>query len=164
MDKQSLFNSLYESHFDKVSRLCRGYFAGDEAESLDAAQEVFIKIWEHLESFRGESSIGTWIYRIAVNTCLLHLRKQSSKKRKMLPELPLMDTDASMQEEGERLQKMYQCINRLSATDKVITLMMLEGIGYSEISSIVGINEDTLRVRIHRIKKSLTECVHHGNV
>lgn len=82
----------------------------------------------------------------------------------MLPELPLMDTDASMQEEGERLQKMYQCINRLSATDKVITLMMLEGIGYSEISSIVGINEDTLRVRIHRIKKSLTECVHHGNV
>jgi RNA polymerase sigma factor (sigma-70 family) len=163
MDKRSLFNSIYESHFNKVSRLCRGYFVGDAAQSTDATQEVFIKIWEHLDSFRNESSISTWIYRIAVNTCLLHLRKQSSKKRKTLNELP-HDLATSINEEDDRLQRMYQCIDRLAANDKIVTLMMLDGVSYSEIAVIIGVSEETLRVRIHRIKKSLTQCVHHGNI
>ena len=55
---------------------------------------------------------------------------------------------------------MYQCINKLDETGKMIILMILEGIEYREISETVGINEETLRVRIHRIKKNLTQCVH----
>jgi RNA polymerase sigma factor (sigma-70 family) len=67
-------------------------------------------------------------------------------------------------EEEEKLQKMYTCIQKLEEKEKMITLLMLEGTSYPEIAEVVGISEETLRVRIHRIKKNLTLCVQHGNI
>lgn len=61
--------------------------------------------------------------------------------------------------EEEQLKKMYTCIGQLEATDRLIITMILEGMDYGEIADIVGITGDTLRVRIHRIKKKLTNCV-----
>jgi RNA polymerase sigma factor (sigma-70 family) len=164
VDKKAHFNELFEKHYAKVFRLCKGYFSGNEALASDSAQEVFIKIWESLDSFRGESSISTWIYRISVNTCLLYLRKQSTKKEKVTDVFPSIAAEQYSFEEEEKLQKMYACIQKLEEKDKMITLMMLEGIGYQEISEVLGITEEALRVRIHRIKKNLTQCVQHGNI
>jgi RNA polymerase sigma factor (sigma-70 family) len=164
VDKKAKFNDLFERHYAKVFRLCKGYFNGNEALASDSSQEVFIKIWESLDSFRGESSIGTWIYRISVNTCLLYLRKQSTKREKVTAIFPPIAVESYSYEEEAKLQKMYSCIQQLEEKDKMITLMMLEGIGYQEISEVVGITEETLRVRIHRIKKNLTQCVQHGNI
>lgn len=164
MEKESQFNQLYDSHYAKVFRLCRGYFQGNDALASDTAQDIFIKIWEHLDSFRNQSSISTWLYRISVNTCLMHLRKQSVKKEKSTDQLPSIAAEATSHEEEEKMQKMYACIHQLGEQDKLITLMMLEGIAYEQIAEVVGISEETLRVRIHRIKKSLTQCVKHGNV
>ena len=164
MDKKLRFNELFDKHYAKVFRLCKGYFNGSEALASDSAQEVFIKIWESLDSFRGESNISTWIYRISVNTCLLYLRKQSSKKEKATTVFPPIAAEQYSFEEDDKLQKMYACIQKLEEKDKMITLMMLEGISYQEISEVVGITQEALRVRIHRIKKSLTQCVQHGNI
>ncbi len=88
MDKESQFNQLYDTHYTKVFRLCRGYFLGNDALASDTAQDVFIKVWEHLDSFQNQSSISTWLYRISVNTCLMHLRKQSTKKEKSTDQFP----------------------------------------------------------------------------
>jgi RNA polymerase sigma factor (sigma-70 family) len=164
VDKKAKFNDLFEQHYAKVFRLCKGYFNGNEALASDSSQEVFIKIWESMDSFRGESSIGTWIYRISVNTCLLYLRKQSAKREKLTAIFPSIAAESYSYEEEEKLRKMYSCIQQLEEKDKMITLMMLEGIGYQEISEVVGITGETLRVRIHRIKKNLTQCVQHGNI
>jgi RNA polymerase sigma factor (sigma-70 family) len=164
VDKKLRFNELFDQHYAKVFRLCKGYFNGSEALASDSAQEVFIKIWESLDSFRGESSISTWIYRISVNTCLLYLRKQSTQKEKATTIFPSIAAEQYSFEEEEKLQKMYSCIQKLGEQDKMTTLMMLEGIGYQEISEVVGITEEALRVRIHRIKKHLTQCVQHGNI
>jgi RNA polymerase sigma factor (sigma-70 family) len=164
VDKKARFNKLFDKQYGKVFRLCKGYFNGNEALASDSAQEVFIKIWESLDSFRGESSISTWIYRISVNTCLLYLRKQSTKKEKVMNAFPSIAAEQYSFEEEEKLQKMYRCIQKLEEKDKMIMLMMLEGIGYQEISEVVGITEEALRVRIHRIKKNLTQCVQHGNI
>lgn len=68
------FEEVYSDNYPKVIRICMGYVKGDTALAKDLAQEVFIKVWENLASFRNESSISTWIYRITVNTCLLQLR------------------------------------------------------------------------------------------
>lgn len=164
MDKKALFNELFDRHYSKVFRLCKGYFNGNEALASDSAQEVFIKIWESLDSFRGESTIGTWIYRISVNTCLLYLRRQSTKKEKATTAFPSIELEQYAFEEEEKLQKMYLCVQKLEEKDKMITLMMLEGISYQEIAEVVGATEEALRVRIHRIKKNLTQCVQHGNI
>ena len=72
------FNNIYASHAHKVFRLCLGYASGNEDLAKEWQQETFIKVWKHKGSFKKKSSISTWIYRIAINTCLGDLRK--SKK------------------------------------------------------------------------------------
>ena len=164
MNKKEQFNEIYNKHYNKVFRLCKGYFCGDIALASDAAQEVFIKVWEHLDTFRNESSISTWIYRITVNTCLLYLRKSSARKEIRTDILPKVASKTYSDEKEEQLQQMYQCIQKLEETNKMIILMILDGIEYPEISEVIGITEETLRVRIHRIKKSLTQCVQNENI
>ncbi|HMO33108.1 MAG TPA: RNA polymerase sigma factor [Lacibacter sp.] len=159
MDHQQLFNRLYESHYDPVFRLCKGYFNGQEALAADATQEVFLKVWQHLPAFRGDARVSTWLYRIAVNTCLSYLRKPSAKKEIKTEQLPDLAAEGYDPVVEERLKKMYGCIQQLDETGKMIILMVLEGLEYTAIAEVAGIREDTLRVRIHRIKKQLSICV-----
>jgi RNA polymerase sigma factor (sigma-70 family) len=153
------FTVIYNQQYAKIFRLCKGYFNGDEATAIDAAQEVFIKVWQHMEEFRNESSISTWIYRIAVNTCLLYLRKASTRKELKTATVPDGAYEQYDPVTEQRLQKMYNCIQQLDETGRLIILMVLDGVSYGEIAAITGITEDTLRVKIYRIKKSLTNCV-----
>jgi RNA polymerase sigma factor (sigma-70 family) len=157
--QNEVFKVIYSEQYSKIFRLCKGYFNGDEATAADATQEVFIKVWQHMDGFRNESSINTWIYKIAVNTCLLYLRKASTKKELNTETFPDKADEPYDSVTEQRLQKMYNCIQQLDQTNRLIILMVLEGVDYVEIASIVGISEDTLRVKIHRIKKSLTLCI-----
>lgn len=159
MSKEEQFTALYQQHYDKVFRLCKGYFNGDEETAYDTLQEIFIKVWQHLDGFRQESTLSTWIYRISVNCCLLHLRKPSSRKEIRLQTLPEGVQENYDPVTEERLRKMYGCIQQLDETGKLVILLVLEGVEYTEIANVVGITEDTLRVRIHRIKKLLANCV-----
>lgn len=164
MGTEEQFNNIYNSHYSRVFRLCKGYFCGDIALASDATQEVFIKVWEKLDTFRNESSISTWIYRITVNTCLLYLRKSSSKKEIRTDIQSQVVAETYSDEIEEQLQQMYQCIQKLEETNKMIILMTLDGAEYQEIAEVIGITEEALRVRIHRIKKSLTQCVQNENI
>lgn len=130
----------------------------------DAAQEIFIKVWEKLGTFRNESSVSTWIYKITVNTCLLYLRKSSSKKEIRTAIQPQVISETDSNEKEEQLQQMYLCIQKLEETSKIIILMTLDGVVYQEIADVIGISEEALRVRIHRIKKKLTQCVQNENI
>lgn len=159
MEKEYLFNKIFEEHYPKILRLSKGYFNGDADLANDATQDVFMKVWEHLDSFRGDSSVSTWIYRISVNTCLVQLRKKNSKKAVLREETSTATVDSESDETEERLIKMYACIQKLEEINRMIILMVLENIGYDEIANVIGITEENLRVRIHRIKKSLTQCV-----
>lgn len=164
MTEKEQFQEIYYKHYNKVFRLCKGYFCGDLALASDATQEIFIKVWEKLDTFRNDSSISTWVYRIAVNTCLLYLRKSSSRKEIRTNILPQTVSETYSSEKDEQLRQMYQCIQKLEETNKMIILMTLDGLEYQEISEVIGITEETLRVRIHRIKKSLTQCVQNENI
>ena len=152
------FEEIYQKNYPKVMRLCLGYVKGDDALAKDLAQEVFIKIWQSLANFREEATISTWIYRITVNTCLLQLRK-----KKLPHSSKTMDSIISREEENSskenQLTKMYACIHKLSKENKGIILLELEGLPQKEIAEIMGLSHDTVRVRVHRIKNSLTKCV-----
>ncbi|WP_340203451.1 RNA polymerase sigma factor [Ascidiimonas sp. W6] len=161
MTREATFQTIFESHYEKVFRLCKGYFIGDEAMAKDMAQEVFIRAWQHLENFRNEAKISTWIYRIAVNTCLSEKRKAVYKREKKSETFIEPAATADANEKEEQLNQLYKCIEKLSPLDKMIIMLVLEETTYEEISEVTGIKEASLRVRIHRIKKSLTHCVHH---
>lgn len=156
------FKVLYTEHYPKIMRLCMGYVAGDQEAAKDLTQEIFIKIWENLESFRNESSISTWIYRISVNTCLSKLRNRKKSSNTLdMAVLPDIMEEHQDREREQQLEQLYQCIHNLSATNRSIILLVLEGLPQIEISEIIGIRHEAIRTRIHRIKDQLTKCVSH---
>lgn len=113
-------------------------------------------VWNNMHKYRGDASWGTWIYRIAVNTCLLYLRKEKTKPEKITDDALLNLAEEEYNQDGE-VQLLYKCISRLPETDRLIISMVLEELPYEDIASIAGITANNLRVKIHRIKKQLTE-------
>jgi len=156
------FELLYQSNYSNVMRLCKGYVNGDMALAKDLVQEVFIKVWESLSSFKNEAAISTWIYRIAVNTCLMHLRSNKKKYRLFneasIAEIPSENGTPDRLKE-QKIRQLYQCIHKQSEINKTIILLELEGVPQKEIAKITGISHEAVRVRVHRIKDNLTKCV-----
>ncbi|GGZ88995.1 RNA polymerase sigma factor [Algibacter mikhailovii] len=159
-DLQSKFDIIYNSNYPKVHRLCLGYTNGDEALAKDITQDVFIKVWENLGTFRNESSLPTWIYRITVNTCLMSLRKKKPVDISSHLNV-LQSTEDAVQEEDKsnKIKQLYSCINTLNSHGKSIILLELEGLPQKEIADVMGMSHEAIRVRIHRIKEKLTKCV-----
>jgi RNA polymerase sigma-70 factor (ECF subfamily) len=158
------FDSLYQTYYKKVLKLCLGY-TGDYAQAQDLTQETFVKVWQSLSKFKGESLVSTWLYRIAVNTCLNHLRTIRTHPTDTLKEMhdeQAMDEPSDIEQQTNLL---YTCISQLAEVDRLIITLVLEDTPYSEIAQVVGISEGNLRVKIHRIKQQLTSIFHrHGQL
>ncbi len=155
MTQQETFTRLYKQYGPGIRKLCLGYTgSGEQAEDL--LQESFMAVWNNMDKYRGEASWGTWIYRIAVNTCLLYLRKEKTKPQKVAADT-LQDLAQEEQNQENEVQLLYKCISRLPETDRLIISMVLEELPYEDIAAISGITENNLRVKIHRIKKQLTD-------
>ncbi len=120
----------------------------------DIAQETFMSVFQQLSNFKHQSSVGTWIYRIAVNHCLRQLEKNSKLVKTTLPiemvEEPQPDIEG-------KIAYLYQSISELPETDRIIISLELENVKQAEIALIVGLSEINVRVKIHRIKEKLTQ-------
>jgi len=147
------FEEIYKTYWQKVFRLCMGY-VNNRDWAKDITQETFITVWQQLPKFRNESSVGTWIFRIASNQCLRQIEKN---KRLPKVELPFQIEDANQTDDEHKVQFLYKCIAELQEIDRIIISLELEDIKQSEIASIVGLSEANIRVKIHRIKEKLTE-------
>lgn len=154
--KQLLFKKLFEENSRRIYNLCYGYM-GDSDSANDLLQETFIKVWQNLDRFRHESQLSTWVYRIAVNTCLSHIR---SNKRKVTDELNDYIIDNYVEEDSpkqEQIALLYASIAKLEENERIIIMLVLDELPYPEIAEIAGVSEGNLRVKIHRIKHKLTE-------
>jgi RNA polymerase sigma factor (sigma-70 family) len=154
--KDSAFREIFEANSKRIYRLCYSY-TGDSAAANDVMQETFLKVWQNLDKFRNQSMLSTWIYRIAVNTCLTYLR---SEKRQAKDELtPFIAENEAEEVSGkkEEVDLLYKCIAKLEESERIIITMVLDELPYPEIAEISGISEGNLRVKIHRIKSKLTE-------
>jgi RNA polymerase sigma-70 factor (ECF subfamily) len=115
---------------------------------------VFINTWNALPGFRGEASEKTWIYRITINTCLMWIRKEKKNPTthsERSHNEPTIETDES----HEQIEKLYHAIGQLEELDRLLIMMVLDELEYEEISRIVGITENNVRVKVHRIKQRL---------
>ncbi|NML68255.1 RNA polymerase sigma factor [Chryseobacterium sp. RP-3-3] len=147
------FEDIYELYWQKIFRLCMGYVNNSEL-AQDLAQETFIIVWRQLPKFRNESSIGTWIFRIASNNCLKQIEKE---KRFTKADLPVHLEEKKQESLEPQIQMLYQFISELPETDRIIISLELEEVKQAEIAGIVGLSESNIRVRIHRIKEKLTK-------
>lgn len=149
------FEKLYTQYSGMVLHLCRGFMKGDRDLAYDLVQDVFINVWNALPGYRAEASYKTWIYRITVNTCLLQIRKNKNKLSVPLP--PVAETDSQPAHEPESM--LYQAIGQLDEVDRLMMMMVLDELEYEEIARIMGITENHLRVKIHRIKAKLKTLI-----
>jgi RNA polymerase sigma-70 factor (ECF subfamily) len=147
------FENIYKTYWDRIFRLCMG-FVNDYDIAQDLAQETFIIVWQKLDTFRNESNIGTWIFRIASNNCLRQIEKE---KRFPKSELPAHITEEKQYSLEPQIQFLYQCIAELPETERIIISLELEEVKQAEIAKIVGLSEANIRVKIHRIKEKLTQ-------
>lgn len=147
------FETIYKTYWDRIFRLCMG-FVNDYDVAQDLAQETFIIVWQKLETFRNESSIGTWIFRIASNNCLRQIEKEKRFPKSDLPNHLTEEKQTSLE---PQIQFLYQCIAALPETERIIISLELEDVKQAEIAKIIGLSEANVRVKIHRIKEKLTQ-------
>ena len=152
-DQEKRFAQLVNEHNSTIYSVCY-MFSQDEDEVNDLFQETLINMWKGIESFRDESKISTWIYRVALNTCLL----QERKKKKEVQKVPLTmdvnffeDTDAN----ATQVRQLHQRIGKLGLVDRAIVMMWLEDMSYDEIGAVMGITPQNVGVKLFRIKEQL---------
>ena len=153
MDERE-FEKLVKEHKNTIYTVCF-MFSKDSEEVNDLFQEVLINLWNGLPSFKGQSSIGTWIWRISLNTCI-----SCERKKKKNPTIPLtMDVDffEDKDAEAQQVRMLYDRVHRLKPFDRAIVLLWLEGISYDEIAAIVGITPSNVATRLFRIREQLKQ-------
>lgn len=154
--KETRFKELFDKNSKIIYHLCYGY-TGDSDSANDLMQETFIKVWQNLDGFRNQSQISTWIYRIAINTCLSYLRVEKRKVTDEISDFILENTAEPISEKEEQVALLYKCISQLEENERIIITLVLDELPYPEIADISGISEGNLRVKIHRIKHKLTD-------
>ncbi|HEY7392528.1 MAG TPA: RNA polymerase sigma factor [Bryobacteraceae bacterium] len=164
-ERERLFVALFEQSRAGVRRLCYSYL-NSASEVDDLFQEIMTNVWNSLPNFRGEANLSTWVYRIAVNTALIHRRRRRPSEE--LPDIP--DQRVSTQrdlERRERLEALHRAIAQLADQDRLIVSLLLEGLSYKEIADVTGITVNYVGVKISRIKQALEQLmreVSHGTV
>lgn len=159
-DKDAAFKRIFEANSKKIYHLCFGY-TGDEDAANDLLQDTFLKVWQNLDKFRNQAQISTWIYRIAVNTCLTYLRSEKRQAKDELTPQIAETRREEFSEKNEQVALLYKCISKLEETERIIITMVLDEMPYPEIAEISGITEGNLRVKIYRIKQKLTDLYNH---
>lgn len=155
MGKESEFAEVIKENEGLIFKITTIY-TDNEQDQKDLFQDIVYQLWKSYDSFRQESKISTWMYRIGMNTAISQL-----KKRKRMPHSVSIDkviikqTDCYDDEFEERLKTLYQHIKSLNILEKGIMLLLLEGKKYEEIAEITGLTPSNIGTRISRIKKKL---------
>ena len=153
--KEQEFSRMVRDHKSTIYTVCY-MFSNDEDEVSDLFQETLINLWKGFESFRHESKLSTWIYRVAMNTCI----SADRKKRKQGTKVPLsMNIDLYNDEDHEtkQVRQLHERIQRLDLIDRALVMMWLEGMNYEEIADVVGISVKNVGVKLVRIKEKLKQ-------
>lgn len=155
-ERDRIFGDWLASHRGILFKVVRAY-AFEDADRQDLFQEVAIQVWRSVDAYRGDSSVPTWMYRIALNAAISWTRKQDRHRR---GKQPLESVDGLVSESAvaadPRVEWLYRQIAQLKDVDRSVALLMLDGFAYKDIAAVVGISESNVGVKINRIKAALT--------
>ena len=130
-------------------------FSKDADEVNDLFQEVLVNIWKGFDSFEHRSDIKTWIYRVALNTCIsIDRKKKRAATARVTMDINLFE---DRDEDTKQVDMLHKRISRLQPFDRAIVLLWLENLSYEEIGQIVGITTKNVSVRLYRIREQLKQ-------
>ena len=169
------YGQLVKRYQDKVYSICYGKLK-DEQDALDVSQDVFIKVFRYLENFNRESSFYTWLYRIAVNTCIDFLRKQSRMAQVDYDDTIKRDEDVEGNDllmpsrlginpdkalgRKELRTKMLEALESLSEKHRtILNLREVEGLSYKEMADVLDISKGTVMSRLYHARNYFQEAL-----
>lgn len=173
---ENAFTSLVKAYQDKVFSMAL-YMTGNRQDAEDVAQEVFLKLWRSLDTYREDASPGVWIMTIAKHACFDELRRRKRSQTESLyeehdgeqVERPLADEDeqsnpATAVIHDERRQAVANAIMQLPPEHReVLTLRYINGLSYEQMAKVLGERQGTVKSRLWRAKKSLKNILENGN-
>jgi len=152
-----------------VYNLCLNYLHGRE-DAQEATQDVFVKVHERLSGFKGDASLGTWIYRITINTCLDRLKARNRKKRSLLGWFSLSDEQAERSaslvfdhpgvaaEDREALERLFAVVDELPDQQKTALLLKTtEDLSMSAIAEVMGLSPKAVESLLSRARANLRQ-------
>lgn len=143
------FKQVISEHQPQLLRIARHY--GGPNDWQDLLQEISISLWKGLPGFEGRARLSTWIYRVAVNTALQHVRKRS------IPTEPLMVEPVASTDVDDPMALLERFLASLDPVNRAVLLLDLEGLPREEIADVLGISAGTVAVRMTRLKQRFSE-------
>lgn len=146
--KQNFIRTI-NCHQGIVKSLCKAYYASYE-DQKDAFQDIILQLWKSFDTFRGESALSTWIYRVSLNTLLAKVRKEKNK----IITAPLLLSDPMAMADDDR-ELLGIVLHALKDMDKAIVILYLEGYKNKEISQMLDLTPTNVSTRLNRVKADL---------
>ncbi|MGB3849093.1 MAG: sigma-70 family RNA polymerase sigma factor [Tunicatimonas sp.] len=140
-------------HQGLIRSLCAVYFS-DREDQKDAFQDVLLQLWKSYGTFRGESSLTTWVYRVALRTLVKKAQKSRVITCSYRPENELVSPPT--QESAEVIRF---ALSRLSPSDKALVLLHLEGYRHQEIAEVLSTSATNVSTRMNRIKRKMKSII-----
>lgn len=155
--QETEFTRLVREQKSTIYTVCL-MFSDDNDEVEDLVQETLINLWKGYDSFEGRSEVRTWVWRIAMNTCISADRKRKKRKTETSSLETIGVSAEEVSNEGQddkQIRLLHERIHKLGVFDRAIVLLWLEDMSYEEIGQIVGISAKNVSVRLVRIREQL---------
>ena len=145
-----------EENIGIIIKIARVY-AKNSQDREDLINDIVLELWKSYQRFKGNSSISTWIYRVALNTSMNYKRKRKNDDLLFFTDFKNVDNNKWLIEDdnSSETQILFQCIEELNEINKAIILLYLDGKSHEEISEITGVSKSNVGTRIGRIKEQI---------
>ena len=145
-----------------VKKVCCMY-SENAHDKQDLEQEICLQLWRAYPSFKGNSKVSTWLYRVALNTAITFFKKQKRKgnEEEVCKEFYELSTIGNDDGQTEKLTEMQKAINKLSKIEKALVMLYIDEKPHDEIADILGISAVNARVKLTRIKEKLRKTINY---
>ena len=137
-----------------IYKVCYIY-AKDQDDLNDLFQETVLNLWKSYPHFRGDSKLTTWVYRIAMNTCITFLRRSNTRPQTIPITAEVAGQFADEEGTASQRQELYKLINQLGKLERALILLWLEERSYQEMAEILGISKNNVAVKLNRVREKL---------
>ncbi len=151
---------LVGAHKGMLYKICRLYQDREE-DRRDLLQEIMVQLWVSYDSFRGESTFSSWMYRVALNTAIVFLKKGRRERDRVIHAVypDLAEELRPVGEQEERLAIFYLALARLDRLEKALIFLYMEGHAGRDMAEILGISHVAVRVKLSRVKDKLQTII-----
>lgn len=153
-DIEKEFLSMIANQKRIIYKICY-MFANNHDDMNDLSQEVVLNLWKSFPIYKAKGKPSTWVYRIAMNTCITFLRRTKVRPKYITLTSNINNMTEENDVRSEQIKELYTLINQLGKLERALILLWLEDLNYQEIADILGISKNNVAIKLHRTKEKL---------